>query len=294
MHVCTYARVYSCLSACTLSWQKKTRQPSGKQTRLANADGFAGRGTQRNRSGRLRVKNPGSLFATRLATRRCESSETSGGRGRFSFNPQDATTRPTYTISYLLVSPHSRLLPFYNMYVRAYACTRPPCPSYIFGAATRRIASRCCIRNRRRVRGQSLRSVRRVATHRSINRCFVSVAQATCRNVFLQDNADLTFLSANLPPLSISDHSASSRLFDRLIKTFSCSDGPRRRLLFSAFFFLLLFPILYSPLRAWQADVCENTRARANSCITFGTQHAVETGSSAEHGPVRCVQISRK
>ena len=68
---------------------EKANKPSRK-TRLRRAQTVerCARGPQ-NRSGRLRVKNPGSLFATRLATRRCESSETSGGRGRLSLNPHD-------------------------------------------------------------------------------------------------------------------------------------------------------------------------------------------------------------
>ena len=129
------------------------------------------RGPQ-NRGGRLRVKNPGSLFATRLATRRCESSETSGGRGRLSLNPHDdpssSSSASSFCFSSFLVfvvhfSPRVGRLLFVHTYVRS---SRPSWPIFSrTGDETHSITrSRGRIRKRKGRRTEDV--ARPIATHR--------------------------------------------------------------------------------------------------------------------------------
>lgn len=177
--------VQGCPLVSTQLAKKLTSQRAG---RLRRTQTIVQRAEPAKSQWKVKGQEPRSLFATRLATRRCESSETSGGRGRLSLNPHD--DRSSYSSSSFLLFVvdflrRLRLLLFH---------ARSSCPSMaIFGQAMRRnatrripiVRSRGCIRKRR---GRHRRpDASRTSSHASLNKpmrsCRVRTLRATyfCR-----------------------------------------------------------------------------------------------------------------
>lgn len=251
--------VQGCPLVSTQLAKKLTSQRAG---RLRRTQTIVQRAEPAKSQWKVKGQEPRSLFATRLATRRCESPETSGGRGRLSLNPHD--DRSSYSSSsFLLFIVHFlrrlRLLLFH---------ARFSCPSMaIFGQAMRRnatrripiVRSRSCIRKRR---GRHRRpDASRTSSHASLNKpmrsCRVRTLRATyfCRTRgFRFDELSLSVLWVRpslflfYPPLA-----SLSRLYPRTNRVASS---------FFLLFSILLFLILYSPLRARRTDVCEHAQSR--------------------------------
>lgn len=90
--------VQGCPLVSTQLAKKLTSQRAG---RLRRTQTIVQRAEPAKSQWKVKGQEPRSLFATRLATRRCESSETSGGRGRLSLNPHD--DRSSYSSSSFLL-----------------------------------------------------------------------------------------------------------------------------------------------------------------------------------------------